>query len=114
MSRDKVAWQVDDCPSWCVGGHRDDDRPADRVHTSAGESVEGRRLVGTVVEREGPRDDVRQAEVTVVLRRRDGAAETWVYVGDGFDQYLELDLPTWSRLLLLLSRALSAGTGRTS
>ncbi len=33
-ARRPPVWQIDQCPAWCLGDHRDDELPADRMHYS--------------------------------------------------------------------------------
>jgi hypothetical protein len=60
---------------------------------------------------EGPRDRVVATELAVCLQRRDGAPTTWVYVGDGTHQALELSTGSWRRLLPALDRVLDLARG---
>jgi len=84
------------CPEWCVADHDEEDE---------GERVRHRSVVTevSVIER-----NVASAGDTTVLviemYRFDGESTTWVYVGDGFDQYLEVSLESIARLLVELAR----------
>lgn len=43
-------------------------------------------------------------EVAIEMHRTHGESTTWVYVGDGFDQYLELSLESVRSLMAALGR----------
>lgn len=102
-------WQRTPCPPWCSGGHSEHDHPDDRVHRSTG-------IAFPVVSRRHDRVDpaaraVRAREYEVGLSRRDGAAETWIYVGAGPDEYLEVASSSCAPLLDALRRAHDALCG---
>lgn len=52
------------------------------------------------------RDSPRATEVAVVVHRREKNEQTWLYVGDGTDQCLELTPESWRRVVAVLSEAL--------
>jgi hypothetical protein len=100
----RPAWQQDDCPAWCVVVHRDDDHPHDQKHISAVRAVPVVQLCAT-----GPNgaDARKAAELVVVLQRRDGTTDTWLYVGDGDTQSIEVSPDCWRRLLGQLNEVLT-------
>lgn len=123
QSDDRPAWQVEACPAWCVVLHAEDDFESDRRHMSASLSVPARELraasaappgVGEA-DLPGPDDGAGDrtvsTELAVCLQRRDGAPTTWVYVGDGTHQALELSADSWHRLLPALDRVLDLARG---
>lgn len=109
-------WLTEPCPAWCVVLHADDDHPADRSHQSASLAVPVTQLRGIGEHPPPPGDAVDTLDLAVVLHRRVGAAQTWLYVGDGQHQGLELDLGSWTRVLTavdhLVDRARGADPGR--
>lgn|GEM_PF-1068455 len=122
----RPTWQADACPDWCVVLHAQDDDERDRTHVSASLSVPARQLLGgpgaevsPFAEREpsGPpgspeaMDSTAAADLAVCLHRRDGAPSTWVYVGDGAVQHLELSTDSWRRILPALDRVLELAGG---
>jgi hypothetical protein len=54
------------------------------------------------------RDVPKATEVAVVVHRREKGEQTWLYVGDGTDQCLELTPESWQRVVAALSEALDA------
>lgn len=122
-SDDRPAWQVEACPPWCVVLHAEDDLEGDRRHMSASLSVPARELRPASAEPtpvdgtalpdpdDGPDDRVVATELAVCLQRRDGAPTTWIYVGDGTHQALELSTGSWRRLLPALDRVLDLARG---
>jgi hypothetical protein len=94
----RPSWQVDPCPSWCVGEHLESDHPDDRQHRSASFSV-------AVIARRtelGPDRLVRSAEPTefeVGLSRTDGEQDTWLYIGEGPGMSIEITAESARRLL---------------
>jgi hypothetical protein len=119
--QDRPTWQVEPCPDWCVVLHAQDDDVRDRAHVSSSMSVASRQLLGgpgapvsPFAEREPSAapgtpdalDRTAAAELAVCVHRRDGARTTWVYVGDGAVQHLELSAESWHRLMPALDRVL--------
>jgi len=119
--QDRPTWQVEPCPDWCVVLHAQDDDVRDRAHVSSSMSVASRQLLGgpgaavsPFAEREPDAapgspdalDRTAAAELAVCVHRRDGARTTWVYVGDGAVQHLELSAESWHRLMPALDRVL--------
>lgn len=98
MGRDRPSWQLDDCPTWCVGGHREDDHPDDRVHRSLGVTVPVTARA-TTFPGGARRVDVEVVDLDIGISRADGERQTWFYVGSGPDRYLELSGESASRLL---------------
>lgn len=74
-SRSRPSWQRDECPPWCVVEHREADPPDDRVHDSVGAYVSAvvRRPGSTVGE---------STELLVILSRRCGELDDWVFLGE--------------------------------
>ncbi len=109
---ERVVWQCEDCPSWCVVTHAKADHPHDHKHVSrqAGCSV--------VALHEAPgqdgsdRDQWYPTELVVCLQRRDGSGVTGVYLGDGFEQRIEIVMDDARRLVGLVRSALD-GSGAT-
>ena len=104
--RHRPSWQVDACPVWCVGGHRESDHPDDRQHRS--DSLE----VPVVLRRtelvpDGLARTVEAADFEVGLSRVDGAPETWLYVGDGPGRSLELSAESAHRLIQAVAARLA-------
>lgn len=118
---DRPTWQVEPCPRWCVVLHAQDDDVRDRSHVSASLSVPTRQLLGTPGSAVSPfaepepgaapgspeaLDRTATADLAVCVHRRDGSPTTWVYVGDGAVQHLELTADSWHRLMPALDRVL--------
>ena len=83
------------CPDWCVADHNDEDEAGETRHRSAVTEV-------SVIER----NVASAGEVTVIvieMYRFDHETTTWVYAGDGFDQYLEISLESLRRLIAELA-----------
>lgn len=92
------SWQNDPCPRWCAGDHLESDLPEDRVHRAPGVAV-------PVVSRRTDTDLVRTAhpeEYEIGLSRADGSTETWVYIGAGPGEYLEVSVESARRLIAAL------------
>ena len=115
----RPAWQVEPCPTWCVVLHEDGDHEHDRHHMSAGMTVPARQLrttpqrsgwlFGEEDEPAGPGGErTVSADLAVCLHRADGGPTTWLYVGDGEDQSLELTVDSWARLAPALDRMLES------
>jgi hypothetical protein len=98
--------------------HEQDDHERDRKHVSASLSVPVRQLLAEVGRAASPFAEpevttvpggverTAQVDLAVVLHRRDGEPTTWLYVGDGAEQLLELTVESWARLAPALDRAL--------
>lgn len=94
-----ASWQRDECPPWCAVRHGHDDHPDDWAHVSAQVAVPVVARVGTVSGEGESHDLVDARELAGVLRQRDGAPDVWLYVGDGAEQWLELTVESWARVL---------------
>ncbi|PJJ61923.1 DUF6907 domain-containing protein [Compostimonas suwonensis] len=95
MTRYRPAWQQTPCPPWCVQEHADADPPADRRHVGSGHPV-------PVVLAPGGRAVATSAELSMIVWRFDGSPETWVYLGDGTGQRIEVSLESARRLFAQL------------
>lgn len=125
----RPAWLTEPCPPWCIAEHQLQDHDADRSHISDSVMVPAITLLGR---RTQPRASVRQAEhrppvlvpdavltlpsgdqvsglpLCVVLHRPVGSHITWVYIGDGGPDGLEVSGETaW-----LLIEAVGSVLGR--
>ncbi|MFC7581838.1 DUF6907 domain-containing protein [Schaalia naturae] len=90
--------QAGACPPWCTVRHGRSDPPEDRLHQSSGLAV-------PVIARSGTAEPETLGEVrefVVVVSRKGGRGPTWVYVGDGEEQWLEIDAQTMSRVAEVL------------
>jgi hypothetical protein len=101
MTNRRPSWQLDDCPAWCVVDHREDDHPDDRVHRTDAPSV-------PVIARSRRFDpdltfEVDAADFEVGVSRRDGDVETWIYVGGGSGQQIEITRESAARLVRALN-----------
>lgn len=90
-------WQRSPCPPWCTSDHHEHDHADDRLHRSAG-------IVVPVVSRrlsqlDPVRHDAAGREYELGLSQRDDGGETWVYLGAGPQECLELSLDSWRRIL---------------
>lgn len=101
-------WLTEECPRWCAVQHELQDHPSDRRHESAAVVVPVVELSGGEPPPAGPGDVAVAAELVVVLHRRVGASQTWVYVGDGVDQRLELTAESCVRLVGALGAVVAA------
>lgn len=107
----RPGWQREPCPPWCVVEHAEDDHPDDRRHVSAGIEVPVMALVGVLEGADGHRDRVEARRLVVCAQRRDGEPDTWLYVGDGTDQMVEVDVAGWTRLVSAVRQVLASVTG---
>jgi hypothetical protein len=89
MPASRPSWQMHECPTWCEGGHREDDHVDDRVHRAVGEAVELRL---------GP-DATTTVPLELAVWRRDGRADTWLYLGAGPGSELQIALADAPRVL---------------
>jgi len=93
--QDRMAHQQEDrCPWWCVVHHEPGERPADRLHECSG-------LVVPVIARPRSAPPATVGEVrefVVIVSRKGDRAPTWIYVGDGEEQWLEVDVHTMSQV----------------
>jgi hypothetical protein len=84
------------CPEWCVAQHEVEDEGGVRRHRSAAVSL------GVIEKNLASAGEA--TEVAIEMHRTEGESTTWVYVGDGFDQYLEVSLESVRRLVATLAR----------
>ena len=84
------------CPEWCVAQHEVEDEGGVRRHRSAAVSL------GVIEKNLASGGEA--TEVAIEMHRTEGETTTWVYVGDGFDQYLEISLESVRRLMATLGR----------
>lgn len=101
----RPAWQQSPCPAWCSGGHDDADHPDDRVHRSSSTSVPviSRRLIGV-----DPTEYVQGiSDYEVGLVRRDGESMTWLFIGSGPEEYVEVSLESGHGLWEAVRRVVS-------
>lgn len=115
-TEDRPRWQVEECPPWCVVLHGPHDDEGERRHVSASLAVPARQLrtsgaAGPPLFGEPDPDDghgerTATTDLAVCLHRLDGGPTTWVYVGDGAEQSLELTVDSWRRLVPALDRVL--------
>ncbi len=101
----RPSWQIDECPSWCTGEHREGDHPDDRVHRGVPTTVPvvARR---TSFEAAGVRRDTDATEFEVALSRVDGEPETWLYVGAGPAAAIDVSGESGERLVRAMSDVL--------
>lgn len=88
------------CPGWCVARHEDEDENGMMRHRSAVLEL------GVIERSESSAGEA--TDLVVELYRLEGESTTWVYIGDGFDQYLELSLESVLRLVTVLGRLRAA------
>lgn len=108
---ERVAWQHDDCPRWCVVSHAADDHPHDRRHVSVQHPVAVTALANAPVGSGAVRDAWSSEDFVICLQRRDGAARTSVYIGDGTDQRIELELASMRELFEQVGALISSPDG---
>ncbi len=99
-------WQRTPCPDWCAGGHEEQDLPEDRVHRSVGFSVP--TISRRVVDGDALRHATGIHEYEIGLSRDDGGSETWLYLGAGPEEYLEIGVAGARALVEALDAALDA------
>jgi len=99
----RPSWQQDDCSAWCEGDHHEDDQPVDCTHHSGGisvpvvtreQSISGGQLYVTI--------DAGDFEIG--LTRMDGQADTWLYIGGGAQQHIEITTESARRVETALRR----------
>ena len=106
MMNPRPSWQLDDCPAWCAVDHSEEDHPDDRSHRTDAPSV-------PVIARTRRFDDglafeTEAMDFEVGMSRRDGDADTWIYVGAGGEQQIEVSRESARRLLRALDARLRA------
>lgn len=92
MPDGRPTWQIDDCPTWCDGGHREDDRPDDRIHVRMGVAV-------PVTVRDPLSGRAVEEQLELALWRRDGDWRTWLHVGATSGNRLEVAAPDAANVL---------------
>jgi hypothetical protein len=106
MTNPRPSWQRDECPAWCAVDHREDDHPDDRSHRTDTPAVpviaRARRFDDGLVFETGA------MEFEVGVSRPDGEVDTWIYVGAGPGQQLEVSRESAKRLLRALDAQLRA------
>jgi hypothetical protein len=107
MRNPRPSWQLDDCPEWCAVDHREDDHPDDRSHRTDASAVpviaRSRRF-----ENDALVFELEAMEFEVGASRRDGEADTWIYVGAGGGQQLEVSRESAERLIRAITIQLRA------
>lgn len=100
-SRPRPSWQTDECPAWCVVEHREDDRPADRVHDSAGTYLHA-------ILRRVETGEAEATELLVAASRRCGSHDDWIFIGEPEKrgQHLALSRESARRLSVALDAIL--------
>jgi hypothetical protein len=105
----RPSWQIDACPSWCAGDHHEGDHPEDRQHRSVSFAVpvvtRRTRVVADQISR-----SAESAEYEVGLSRIDGELETWLYLGEGPGESIEVSAESAHRLLRAAEARLGAGS----
>ncbi|GAA2244612.1 hypothetical protein GCM10010401_17410 [Rarobacter faecitabidus] len=111
----RASWQRTDCPTWCVVNHHDDDHIHDHRHQSEFLEIPVLAVTEGHGGHLGGRDNWNATELVICLQLRDGADHTEVYIGDGMEQRIAVDVPSALRLadnLGSLVRALTASWSR--
>lgn len=82
------------CPPWCVASHAEEDEPHGRRHRTRA------RVIPVVLPAAGgPGHEVAESgEMVLEAHRRIGGQETWVYLGDGAGQRLEVSAESAARV----------------
>jgi len=101
-----TTWQQEPCPPWCVVRHSETDHEHDRSHQGLLAEIPVVALRDRPSQDPGRRDEWYQTALAVVAQRRDGSGTTGLYVGDGEEQRLELDLSSAQRVAGRLQAAL--------
>ena len=78
----------DQCPSWCVVDHLDEVGSAVLHHVARGRVVPVLCFLGCAPET--GEEQVESQELVIVRHRYGAGRPTWIYLGDGSQQYLEL------------------------
>jgi len=91
-----------ECPAWCVADHR----PV----AEGGEDERSRRHRSAIVDVAAIAPD-RALELMIELYRIADGPTTWVYVGDGVEQRLELSIESAARLVATLATAIRPAAG---
>lgn len=83
------------CPPWCVAVHAIEDEGITARHRSPITDVAALQPEGA-------------ATLMLEVHRTEGEPTTWVYIGDGERQFLELSIESAQRVALALDRVLAA------
>lgn len=102
MQENRPRWQAHACPEWCDGGHQEDDHVDDRLHSRIGETT-----AITVISNGQPVVD----ELEVALWRRDGEAQTWLYMGFGGGREIDVAVADVNRVLASILEVLGVHPG---
>lgn len=97
-------WLAEACPPWCVVMHEQRDHVRDRRHVSASLTVPVTELRGIGDPTTPEEDQALAEELALCLHRRVGSRDTWLYVGDGRHQGLELSTDSWARVVPAVDR----------
>lgn len=95
------SWQNDVCPRWCTVEHAELDLPDDRVHDSVGTYLP----VVLGVDASGQSKTV---DLLVMMSRRCGTVDDWVFIGetDRDGQHLQLSRESATRIVSSLAHLL--------
>lgn len=104
----RPSWQHDECPSWCITHHDEDDLPEDRFHDSV--SI---YLPAVIPDLSSPTKPAVATELMIVTSRRYGTSEDWVFIGqpDVVRNGLTLSPESARRLTAELTIHLDGGGG---
>lgn len=102
----RPSWQHDDCPAWCDGGHRENDQSDDWVHHSAGITIPVITRELSIVNRQ-LHTAIEASTFELGLTHLDGQSETWLYLGDGTGQHINVSLESARRIEHVLRRVLN-------
>lgn len=102
-SRSRPSWQRDECPPWCVVEHQEADPPDDRVHDSVGTYV-------PAVVRRAEFSGGERTELLLVLSRRCGEHDDWIFLGEPqrHGQHLTLSRESAARVASTLAALLDS------
>ena len=94
----------DACPSWCISEHSSTDHPEDSGHYSTHDSFPVITPNGSGFRQQG----ATCAEFIIGMRRFPNQSESWVFIGDGEDttMSIEITLESAHRLSRTLARFL--------
>lgn len=106
MHANRPTWQRDECPPWCDGDHREQDHEEDHAHRSTRASI---AAIARTVARSAsdlPVDGAEAVDLEVAVWQRDGSHQTWVYIGSGPSQCIEISVSSARRVMSALSALL--------
>lgn len=94
----------DACPSWCISEHCKVDHPEDSGHYSTHDSFPVIAPTGSAFRQQG----VTCTEFIIGMRRFPNQSESWVFIGDGEDttMSIEISLESAHRLSRILANFL--------